>query len=81
MAERPGLGVHRMAPEPTQLIAGGPESGETAHRVPWADGATGVAPCSLLKRGCKWAVGKKDCALAGAPVWIVQRLVSATGGL
>lgn len=39
MAEPPGLGVHRVVPEPTWLVAGGPESGETAHRVPWPDGA------------------------------------------
>lgn len=71
MAERPGLGVHRMVLEPTQLVAGGPESGETVHRVPWADGATGVARCPLLERGCKQAAGKKDRALAGAPVCIV----------
>lgn len=71
VAERPGLGVHRMVLEPTQLVAGGPESGETVHRVPWADGATGVARCPLLERGCKRAAGKKDRALAGAPVCIV----------
>lgn len=84
VAERPGLGVHRMVPEPTRSLLGDP-SRVRLRRVPWADGATGVARCPLLERGCKRAAGKKDgaasCALAGAPVCIVQRLVSAAGGL
>lgn len=43
----PVLGVRRMVLEPTRLVVWGPESGESVHRIPWPDGATGVAPCSL----------------------------------